>query len=60
MSSFQATNEVIKPGGNVLNIEKGSSSIFVSKGKKVKQKASIGGPSIGSIPKIAKSKGKGK
>ena len=52
---------MIKPGGNVLNIEKGSSSPRSAlKGKKEKKKIGTGGPSVGPVPKIAKSKGKGK
>ena len=52
---------MIKPGGNVLNVEKGSSSSrSVLKGKKEKNKTSTGGPSVEPVPKIAKSKGKGK
>ena len=44
-----------------MNVEKGSSfSRSVLKGKKEKKKASTGGPSVGLVPKIAKSKGKGK
>ena len=61
MSSLQATEWVIKPGGNVLKVEKGSSSSrSAPKGKKEKKKTSTGGPSVGLVPKIAKSKGKGK
>ena len=61
MSSLQAAEGVIKPRSNVLNVEKGSSSSRSTPiGKKEKKKASTGGPSVGPIPKIAKSKGKGK
>ena len=60
MSSLQAAKGVIKPGGNVLNFEKGySSSRSALKGSKEKKKADTGGPSVGLVPKIAKSKGKG-
>ena len=59
MSSLQAVEGVIKPGGNVLNIEKGSSSSrSAPKGKKEKKKTGTGGPSVGPVPKIAKYKGK--
>ena len=52
---------MIKPGGNVLNVEKCSSfSRSTPKGKKEKKKAGTSGPSVGPVPKIAKSKGKGK
>ena len=52
---------MIKPGGNVLNVEKGSSSSrSTPKGKKEKKKSVTGGPSVGPIQKIAKSKGEGK
>ena len=61
MSSLQAAEGVIKPGGNVLNVEKGySSSRSTPKGKKEKKKTGTGGPSVGPVLKIAKSKGKGK
>ena len=44
-----------------MNIEKGSSSSRSAlKGKKEKKKAGTCGPSVGTVPKIAKSKGKGK
>ena len=59
MSSLQAAEGVIKLGGNVLNVEKGSySSRFALKGKKEKKKIGTGGPSVGPVPNIAKSKGK--
>ena len=61
MSSLQAAEGVIKPGGNVLNIEKiSSSSCSASKVKKEKKKAGIGGSSVGPVSKIAKSKENGK
>ena len=61
MSSLHAAEGVIKPGGNILNVEKGfSSSLSTPKGKKGKKKTSTGGPSVGPVPKIAKYKGKGK
>ena len=61
MSSLQVGEVVIKLGGNVLNVDKGSSSSqSAPKGKKEKKKAGTGGPSVGPVPKIAKSKGKGK
>ena len=59
MSSLQATEGVIKPGGNILNVEKGPSfSRSAPKGKKEKKKTGTSGPSVGPVPKIAKSKGK--
>ena len=61
LSSLQATEGVIKLGGNVLNVEKGSSSSrSTPKGKKEKKKTGTGGPSVTPVPKIAKSKGNGK
>ena len=51
---------VIKPRGSVLNVEKGSSSRSVPNGKNGQKKVGTGGPSVGPVPKIAKSKGKGK
>ena len=61
MSSLQAAEGVIKPGGNILNVEKGSSSSrSAPKGKNEKKKIDISGPSVRPVPKIAKSKGKGK
>ena len=61
MSFLQAAKGVIKPRGNVLNVERGSSSSrSVPKCKKEKKKTGTGGPSVGPVPKIAKSKGKGK
>ena len=52
---------VIKLGGNVLNVEReSSSSRSAPKGKKGKKKAGTSGPSVGLVPKIAKSKAKGK
>ena len=61
MSSLQAAERVIKLEGNVLSVKKwSSSSRFVPKGKKEKKKTGTGGPSVGPVPKITKSKGKGK
>ena len=60
MSSHQAAKGVIKPRGNILNIEKGSSSQYMPKDKKGQKKDGTGGPSVRSVPNIAKSKGKGK
>ena len=61
MSSLQVVEGVIKLGGNVLNIEKGSScSRSAQKGKQEKKKPNTGVPSVGPVPKIVKSKGKGK
>ena len=61
MSSLQVAKGVIKPGGNVLNVERGSSSSrFAPKGKKEKKKTGTGDLSVGPVAKIAKSKGKGK
>ena len=52
---------MIKLGGNVLNAEKGSSpSRSTPKGKEEKKKTDTSGPSVGPVPKIAKSKGNGK
>ena len=52
---------MIKPGGNVLNVKRGSSSSrSMPKAKKEKNKTGTSGPSVGPVPKIAKSKGKGK
>ena len=60
ISSLKAAKRVIKLEDNVLNIEKGSFSRSIPKGKKGQKKASTGDPSVGSVPKITKSKGKGK
>ena len=61
MSSLHTAEVVIKPRGNVLNVEKGySSSHSVPKGKKEKKKVGTGSLSVGPVPQIAKSKGKGK
>ena len=61
MNSLQAVEGVIKPRGNVLNVEKGSfSSQSTLKGKKEKKKADTGGLSVGPVPKIPKSKGNGR
>ena len=52
MSSLQAVEGVIKPGGNILNVEKGSSSSrSVPKGKKENKKTDTGGISVGPILK---------
>ena len=60
MSSLQAAEWVIKSGGNVLNVEKCSStSLSAPKGKKEKKKTGAGGPSVGPVPKITKSKENG-
>ena len=61
MSSLQSTEGVIKPGGNILNIQRASTSASMSKGKKGKKKKPCAkGPRNGPIPKIGKSKRKGK
>ena len=61
MSSLQVAEGVIKPSGNVLNVENGSSfSHSTPKDKKEKKKADTGGLSVGPVAKIAKSKGKEK
>ena len=61
MSYLQSAKGVIKPGGNVLNVDKCSfSSRSALKGKKEKKKAGTTGPSVGPVPNIAKYKGKGK
>ena len=61
MSSLQAAEGVIIPGDNVLNVEKSSSSSWSApKGKKEKKTAGTGGPSVGLVLKITKSKGKEK
>ena len=61
MSSLQSAEGVIKPWGNVLNVERASTSTSMSKGKKgKKKKPSAKGPKVGPIPKIAKSKEKEK
>ena len=61
MSSLQSAEGVIKPGGNVLNVERASTSASMPKGKKgKKKKPNAKGPKIGPTPKIGKSKGKGK
>ena len=58
MSCLQVAKGVIKPGGNILNVKKGSSSSrSAPKGKKEKKKTYNDGLSVGPIPKIAKSKG---
>ena len=58
MSSLQSAEGVIKLGGNVLNIERASTSTSMPKGKKgKKKKPSAKGPKVGD-PKIAKSKGR--
>ena len=61
MSSLQLAEGVIKPGGNVLNIERTSTSATMPKGKKGnKKKPGAKGPRVGLTPKIGKSKGKAK
>ena len=61
MSSLHSAKGVIKPGGNVLNVERASTSTSIPKGKKGKKKnPSTKGPRVGPTPKIGKSKGKGK
>ena len=61
MSSLQSAEGVIKPGNNVLNVERASTSASMPKGKKgKKKKPSAKGPKVRPTPKIAKSKGKGK
>ena len=61
MISLQSAEGAIKPGGNVLNVERASTSASMSKGKMgKKQKPSAKGPNVGPTPKIEKSKGKGK
>ena len=61
MSSLQSVEGVIKPGSNVLNVERASTSASIPKGKKgKKKKPSAKGPRVGPTPKIGKSKGKGK
>ena len=61
MSSLHSARGVIKLGGNVLNVERASTSAFMPKGKKgKKKKPSAKGPKVGPTPTIVKSKGKGK
>ena len=61
MSSLQSADGVIIPGGNVLNVERASTSTSMPKGKKgKKKKPSAKGPKVRPTPKIGKSKGKGK
>ena len=61
MSSLQSTEGVIKPGGNILNVERAFTSASMPKGQKgKKKKPSAKGPRVGPTPKIGKSKGKGK
>ena len=61
MSFLQSAKGVIKPGGNILNFERASTSTSMLKGNKGKnKKPSAKGPRVGQIPKISKSKGKGK
>ena len=61
MSSLQSAEGVIKPRGNVLNVERTSTFASMPKGKKgKKKKPSAKGPKVGPTPKIGKSKGKGK
>ena len=42
MSSLQSAKGVIKPGGNILNVERASTSTFMLKGKKGKKKKPSG------------------
>ena len=59
MSSLQLAEGVIKPGGNVLNVEMDSTSASMPKGRKgKKKKPSTKGPRVGPTPKIGKSKGR--
>ena len=61
MSSLQSAEGVTKPRGNVLNVDRVSTSASMPKGKKgERKKPSTKGPRVGPTPKIAKSKGKGK
>ena len=61
MSPLQSVEGVIKPEGNVLNVERASASTSMPKGKtRKKKKPSAKGPRVGPTPKIGKSKGKGK
>ena len=61
MSSLQSTEGVIKPGGNILNVERAFTSASMPKGKKGKNKKPITkGPRVEPTPKIGKSKGNGK
>ena len=61
MSSLQSAEGVIKPRGNVLNVERASTSASIPKGKKgKKKKRSAKGLRVGPTPKIDKSKGNGK
>ena len=61
MSSLQSAEGVMKPKGNVLNIERASTSASMLKSKKgKKKKPRAKGPRVGPTPKIGKSKGKGK
>ena len=60
-SSLQSAEGEIKLGGNVLNVERASTSTSLPKGNKgKKKKPSAKGPRVGPTPKIGKSKGKGK
>ena len=53
MSSLQSAEGVIKPGGNVLNVERASTSASMPKGKKgKKKKSSAKGSRVGPTPKI--------
>ena len=57
-SSLQSAEGVIILRGNVLNVERASTSASMLKGKKGKKKKPS--PRVGPTPKIRKSKGKGK
>ena len=61
MSSLQSAEGIIKPGGNILNVERASTSASMPKGKKgKKKKPCTKDPRVKPTPKIGKSKGKGK
>ena len=62
MSFLQSAEGVIKPRGNVLNVECVSTSTSMPKGNsgKKKKKPSAKGLRVGPNPKIGKSKGKAK
>ena len=54
MSSLQSAEGVIKPGGNVLNVERASTSASMPKGKKgKKKKSSTMGPRVGPTLRFA-------
>ena len=51
MSSLQSAEGVIKPGGNVFNVERASASASMLKGRKgKKKKPSAKGPKVGPTP----------